>query len=313
MPMPNTGLATRCPACGTMFRVVPDQLRVSEGWVRCGRCSEVFDASRSLTDIETGEPRRGFGDPLGAAAPQPPPPQPAAAARPPEAYAPPPAHRSAIERAFEESSFAAALNEPIAAPLRVADQPPVAPPEPPEPRAEPDDRPSFVRQAERAQRWQRPGVRVALVLVCLLGSVGLAAQAAYEWRDLAAARLPEARPLLEQACAALGCKVDAARAIDSLAVESSGLVRVERSSIYRLSVALRNRAGFEVALPALDITLTDSQGRVVARKVVQMSEMGMTQTTLAGGAELALQATLQAASTGAPETIVGYTIELFYP
>ncbi|CAD5375261.1 hypothetical protein RA210_U90150 [Rubrivivax sp. A210] len=52
----TSGLATRCPACGTVFRVVPDQLRVSEGWVRCGRCSEVFDASQSLTDIETGEP-----------------------------------------------------------------------------------------------------------------------------------------------------------------------------------------------------------------------------------------------------------------
>jgi predicted Zn finger-like uncharacterized protein len=31
-----------------MFKVVPDQLRISEGWVRCGQCSEVFDASRNL-------------------------------------------------------------------------------------------------------------------------------------------------------------------------------------------------------------------------------------------------------------------------
>ncbi|WP_299763436.1 zinc-ribbon domain-containing protein, partial [Ramlibacter sp.] len=27
-------LITSCPACGTMFRVVPDQLKISEGWVR---------------------------------------------------------------------------------------------------------------------------------------------------------------------------------------------------------------------------------------------------------------------------------------
>ena len=38
-------LITRCPACGTMFKVVPDQLKISEGWVRCGHCAEVFDAS----------------------------------------------------------------------------------------------------------------------------------------------------------------------------------------------------------------------------------------------------------------------------
>ena len=38
-------LITRCPACATMFKVVPDQLRISAGWVRCGHCQEVFDAA----------------------------------------------------------------------------------------------------------------------------------------------------------------------------------------------------------------------------------------------------------------------------
>lgn len=41
-------LITRCPACGTMFKVVTDQLKVSQGWVRCGQCAEVFDASMNL-------------------------------------------------------------------------------------------------------------------------------------------------------------------------------------------------------------------------------------------------------------------------
>ena len=45
-------LATRCPACGTVFRVVSDQLKVSEGWVRCGRCSEVFNAAQRLFELE---------------------------------------------------------------------------------------------------------------------------------------------------------------------------------------------------------------------------------------------------------------------
>ena len=45
-------LATRCPACGTVFRVVRDQLKVSEGWVRCGRCSEVFNAGERLFELE---------------------------------------------------------------------------------------------------------------------------------------------------------------------------------------------------------------------------------------------------------------------
>ena len=49
-------LATRCPSCGTVFRVVLDQLRISEGWVRCGRCNAVFDAAEVLFDIDLGTP-----------------------------------------------------------------------------------------------------------------------------------------------------------------------------------------------------------------------------------------------------------------
>ncbi|MGH6639452.1 MAG: DUF3426 domain-containing protein [Polaromonas sp.] len=49
-------LITRCPACGTMFKVVTDQLKVSQGWVRCGHCAEVFDASRHLLPRDTVGP-----------------------------------------------------------------------------------------------------------------------------------------------------------------------------------------------------------------------------------------------------------------
>ena len=56
-------LITRCPACTTLFRVVPDQLRVSEGWVRCGQCDEVFDANVHLQS-EPDKPA-----PLSASAP----------------------------------------------------------------------------------------------------------------------------------------------------------------------------------------------------------------------------------------------------
>jgi predicted Zn finger-like uncharacterized protein len=49
-------LATRCTHCGTIFKVVQDQLKVSEGWVRCGRCNEVFNALPALFDLETEAP-----------------------------------------------------------------------------------------------------------------------------------------------------------------------------------------------------------------------------------------------------------------
>ncbi len=41
-------LVTRCTACGTLFKVVADQLKISDGWVRCGQCATVFDAQANL-------------------------------------------------------------------------------------------------------------------------------------------------------------------------------------------------------------------------------------------------------------------------
>ncbi|WP_445658124.1 DUF3426 domain-containing protein [Achromobacter sp. NCFB-sbj8-Ac1-l] len=41
-------LTTRCPQCGTSFKVVPDQLRVRNGLVRCGACATVFDGRACL-------------------------------------------------------------------------------------------------------------------------------------------------------------------------------------------------------------------------------------------------------------------------
>ena len=64
-------LATRCPACATVFRVVQDQLRVSEGWVRCGRCGEVFNAAHALVNID-GSPRTAAPPPVAPPPAQPP-------------------------------------------------------------------------------------------------------------------------------------------------------------------------------------------------------------------------------------------------
>lgn len=43
-------LVTRCPACGTAFRVQRNQLAVRSGAVRCGKCAEVFDGVAALVD-----------------------------------------------------------------------------------------------------------------------------------------------------------------------------------------------------------------------------------------------------------------------
>ena len=176
-------------------------------------------------------------------------------------------------------------------------------------RSEPGDMPSFVREAERAARWRQPRVRAALALACAAAALSVAGQWMLAQRDLIAARSPALKPLLTTACSAIGCEVRAPRSLEALRVESSGLVRVEKSDLYRLTVALRNLRAHEVALPALELVLTDTQGQLIARRVLRAAEVGARVGALATGGELTLQATLQVGGG----TVAGYTIELFYP
>lgn len=315
-----SGLATRCSACGTVFRVVPDQLRVSEGWVRCGRCSQVFNALEGLVDLDTGLPKPAAGSlaHTGTDAPaefdfeiaHP-------AARPGSPPLPPSATESSAGQTRKApSSKAAEPKAPAWANPAGSSAAANAPEAPAATSADfSADKPSFVRSAERAERWRTPKVRAALAATAVLATLTLVAQASLHHRDVLAAHVPEARPWLDQACSGLGCRVEAARFIDNLAVDSSGLVRVEKSNLYKLQVTLRNRGGVDVAVPALDLTLTDGQGSLIARKVLRLSELGASQATIAAGRELAVFATVQAAAPGetALQPITGYTIELFYP
>jgi predicted Zn finger-like uncharacterized protein len=72
-------LATRCPVCGTAFRVQREQLAARSGKVRCGKCGAVFDGIVGL--VEEGaeklaiepSPQLGLFDPSrrGPSAPEP--------------------------------------------------------------------------------------------------------------------------------------------------------------------------------------------------------------------------------------------------
>jgi predicted Zn finger-like uncharacterized protein len=50
----QVNLTTRCPNCGTAFRVQPAQLSARGGKVRCGKCTHVFDGVAAL--IAEGQP-----------------------------------------------------------------------------------------------------------------------------------------------------------------------------------------------------------------------------------------------------------------
>lgn len=68
-------LVTRCPTCGTAFRALPAQLAARSGMVRCGKCSNVFDALANLVEEKAEaaaaepSPQLGLFDASGRGAP----------------------------------------------------------------------------------------------------------------------------------------------------------------------------------------------------------------------------------------------------
>src|SRR5687768_15907486 len=48
-------LITRCPSCGTAFRITPLDLQAHGGDVRCGRCEHIFSGYASLAKVGAPE------------------------------------------------------------------------------------------------------------------------------------------------------------------------------------------------------------------------------------------------------------------
>ncbi|WP_416400627.1 DUF3426 domain-containing protein [Alicycliphilus denitrificans] len=380
---------TRCPSCATTFKVVADQLRISDGWVRCGQCKEVFDASEHLLQPEPAPllPEMPLDDPgplegHAADAPQPQD-KPAAASGGSEEVAPlssllrreavveePEATPEAAIQGYElpgatvddsawpqepDAGVEAAeqggdQQEAEPAPDTLdADPPPdeeaqaTAPPEsePPEPlqpleqesvlvegtaimpgaahdgdapaetAASPVAEPGFVTAARRSAFWRRPAVRGALAVAVLALLLALGLQVAVQERDAIAARSPAAHALMERLCAPLQCTLQAPQRIASVVIDSSSFLKERNdAAAYQLQMSLKNISSLAVAMPALELTLTDVRDRAVLRRVLLRNDLGAP-AELAPGATWSATVSMQVAQ-GADQ-VAGYRLLAFYP
>jgi hypothetical protein len=127
------------------------------------------------------------------------------------------------------------------------------------------EEPEFVRAAERPERR---GFSIVFGGGTLLLALIAAAQLAVVFRSELLTRWPGARPSLVQLCQVFGCTVGWPTQPDQLAVIGSELQSIAGTEVLELTAVIRNRATFTQALPALEVTLSDTLNRPVARKVI---------------------------------------------
>jgi hypothetical protein len=169
--------------------------------------------------------------------------------------------------------------------------------------------PRFLREAKSGARWRRPWVRAVLGVALLLLVVVAVGQYAWPQRDLLASRWPATLPAWNWLCEQADCKIEAPRAIASLALDGSSLTRTDTEHVLLFSADLHNRADHEVRMPSFDLTFMDLNGEIVARKVLSPAQIGIHQASLPAEGELHVHARLQVSGLDAS----GFQADLFYP
>ena len=169
--------------------------------------------------------------------------------------------------------------------------------------------PRFLREAKSGARWRRPWVRAVLSATLLVLVVAAVGQVAWPQRDLLASRWPATLPAWSWLCEQADCRIEAPRAIASLALDGSSLTRTDTEHVLLFSADLHNRADHEVRMPSFDLTFMDLNGEIVARKVLTPEQIGIHRAALPAEGELHVHARLQVGSLPAS----GFQADLFYP
>lgn len=376
-------LVTKCPNCHTVFKVVSDQLKISEGWVRCGQCNEIFDTTLNLREWDPEKPEDNIPPSIVTHEVE--------QAWEPSAIEPADTFRTEALQPVQEALPVATEPEPalVSTPMRalgesadqtpepVFDLPPLQPLQPlhaelqnrhdadefahppldsqpdelvadrridsddgePELHAEervdevaghhsftadmdrrpdPNESLHFLNRERAQSAWDRPVVRNLLGLAVVILMLTLMGQYLIQERDRIATYVPSLRPVLEELCHGFGCKVLPLRQIESMTVESSSFNRF-RGDTYRLGFVIRNSSDLELAKPALELTLTDSQDQAVYRRVLLPAELDPKNATMTRGEEWSESLVISLADGNSPtllgssKSVSGYRLLAFYP
>lgn len=300
-----------------MFRVVPDQLRISEGWVRCGQCEEVFDATANMQEPTLANNVSGSSeadDALAAVVTQP---EPAFASTTSHhsddaskieptldvkreldvAYSSHHTQRSSDETLVSEAfSQVLALSEEHSQTTSIAEIP----------------QPSFMRAGQSEVEQHKPWVRVSLYLSLLLLSLGLMGQVVMFERDRIAVLAPDVKPVIQALCDLMHCTLEPLQQIESVVMDSSSFNKL-KGEVYRLNFTLKNTSHIPLALPAIELSLMDAQDQALMRRVILPGELGMNPGVLAAASESSASLALTVKTPSGSERVAGYRVLAFYP
>ena len=295
-----------------MFRIVPNQLRVSEGWLRCGQCDEVFDARHQLRLLHESEPTvkaetlSVLSVNVSAAI------QSSDQGAPQHSHivadylepAPSGSQRPDLLQNARAKLGGGDLSNTALMHLSVDQASPAAPA-----KLALSFMPAVQTQGAKRGVWQS---KAMAIVACGVLALLLLAQSMFRQRDVLVARYPPLRPVLATACDVLACTLAPLRQIEAVVIESSTFTRV-KDGVYLLHATLKNGTDVDLAAPALELTLNDTQDKPLLRSVIPVHEYSGKPVLLSAGSEMAVNFPFSVQSQVAAQAIVGYKLVVFYP
>jgi predicted Zn finger-like uncharacterized protein len=283
-------LKTRCPACETIFKIVPDQLKVSSGWVRCGRCAEVFDAAAHAAS-SSGLENWPQSAPTVAVQPNVvPSPTPSITPISPDAVISP--KKIEAPREVQQHLEAKDTTQDL----------------------------SFVRIAKSKAFWQRTAVVRSLRAACVGLTSLLFFQVVFSQRHHLAASNPALKTSFESLCVSLGCVIEPFKNIEVFKIDSSSFQKTSttatdaaQAETFALKLTIKNNSEIAVAMPAVELTLTESSDKPVLRRVLLAKDLGFSDVTLSANSDWNGAMSVVVSPNPAMPPITGYRVLLFYP
>ena len=163
-----------------------------------------------------------------------------------------------------------------------------------------------------ATAGRRP-TRLFLIAIGVLALL-LVGQLLFHFRGTIVLIAPSTRPALAMLSAAFGTAIPLPRHADLVSIEASDLqTEPGRNKLLSLQATLRNRASYAQAFPAIELTLTDTDDKAVARRVFMPEEYlpasVLEEKAFRANGDVEVRLSLDAKEVNA----VGYRLYVFYP
>jgi predicted Zn finger-like uncharacterized protein len=179
----------------------------------------------------------------------------------------------------------------------------------------PDSQPPLLEEFDfgRPVKERSPWSTTFWTLAALVCGLALMAQLLYHFRGDVALYLPQLQPVLQEACAPLGCNIPLPQRAELVSIEADEMqLDPAQPELLLLTAVLRNRAPFDQAYPIIELTLTDDAQATVSRRVLKpadyLSERLRRSPVFAANSETTLKLYIDAAGLAA----TGYRMEVLY-